>query len=134
RAERLLEGDRLARAERGITGIPARVAAEDRERDARPRIGRRERRVRAERDRRAGVEQAAPRVTRRLRTSAPVATRARGVLAEVDRLDRGGDTERPDPRPIWGMAQLHVLQAWHEGRAASRRPEDVQREPDRGIA
>ena len=79
-----------------------------------PGVDRLDRRVRAERERRAGVEEAAPRVAGDLGAVAPVAPGRRGVLAQVDRLHGRGDPALREPRAVRRVAQLDVLEAGHE--------------------
>ena len=115
-------------------GGPRGVTAQDGERDARPRVDRDDRRVGAERDHGAGIEQALPRVAAGLGAGAPVAACGGGVLAEVDRLDGRRDAERGEPAPVVGVAQLDVLEPGHVRRGGGRRRERVERRSDRRVA
>ena len=98
RPDRPLERERLVRPERRRAGRPTRVGAGDGHRQARPRVDRLDRRVRPEREHRAGVGERPPRVAVRLGPVAPQPARGRGVGPEVDRLDRGRDPGPREPR------------------------------------
>ena len=132
--QRPVERELLGRPEGRCADRPARILPTDGQGEARPRVERLDRRIRPEREDRAGRRERRPRIAVGLGAGAPQPSGRDGIRAEMARLDARHDPVRRESPAIGRGHELHVFDPRHQGQGRSRAAQRVQRRADGGIA